>query len=676
MITGIPPGQSRRQPPGRACAAGAYNNPGMRIGARETNFDGLPVAAFESRHAAEMAGLISRFGGRPIVAPSVRELPLGENGPALEFGEALMAGGVDIVVFMTGVGTRYLAQILATRWAADDVAAALSRTTVVARGPKPVKALRELGVPVSLSVPEPNTWREVVEALESEPRGLDLAGARVAVQEYGVANPMFLQALEARGAVVRRIPVYRWALPEDTAPLRDAIERIAAGEIRIVLFTNATQVEHLLQVAEEMGAAGRLRDGLARGIICSIGPTCSEALQAHELPVDLEPEHPRMGMLVKEASERTGGLLANLQAGRPGASPIRPRSHTPAQPLPCHDSRFMRACRREPVDATPIWLMRQAGRYMPEYRELRGRVSFLELCKNPALVSQVTVGAAQRIGADAAILFADILLVVEPMGLQLEYNRGDGPAIHPVVRESADVDRLCKLDSTHSLEYVFEAVRRTRADLDPAIPLLGFAGAPFTLASYVIEGGASRSYENTKRLMYRDPGAWHALLQHIARLLAVYLNGQVDAGAQAVQLFDSWVGCLAPCDYREFVLPHTRSVIQSVSPGVPVIHFGTGTASLLEAMREAGGAIIGLDWRVELDEAWGRLGSDVGIMGNLDPVVLLGDQAYVRGRAKRILAQAAGRPGHIFNLGHGILPQTPVENVIALVEAVHELSAR
>jgi uroporphyrinogen decarboxylase len=334
----------------------------------------------------------------------------------------------------------------------------------------------------------------------------------------------------------------------------------------------------------------------------------------------------------------------------------------------------MRACRREPVDATPVWLMRQAGRYMREYRELRGRVSFLELCKNPPLVSEVTVSAQERIGADAAILFADILLVAEPLGLHLEYNRGEGPSIQPPVREGADVDRLRDVDSAPELGYVFDAVRQTRADLDPRVPLIGFAGAPFTLASYMVEGGASRSYEHTKGLMYRDPGAWRALMERISRVLVGYLNGQIEAGAQAVQLFDSWVGCLSPADYREFVLPHTRAVIEGVQRGTPMIHFGTGTASLLEAMREAGGDVIGLDWRVELDEGWARVGHDRAIMGNLDPVVLLAGQDTIRARARRILAEAGGRPGHIFNLGHGILPSTPVENVVALVDAVHELS--
>ena len=340
------------------------------------------------------------------------------------------------------------------------------------------------------------------------------------------------------------------------------------------------------------------------------------------------------------------------------------------------DSPFMRACRREPVPHTPVWLMRQAGRYMKEYRAVRERTTFLELCKNPELASEVTVYAANRLGVDAAIIFADILLIVEPLGLDLEFAKGEGPVIHNPVRIAADVERVRELESADALAYVYEAIALTRRELPPHIPLIGFCGAPFTVASYMIEGAGSRNYINTKRLMYTDAGAWHSLMRRISRALVLYLNRQIAAGAQAVQLFDSWVGCLSPDDYREFVLPHTRAVIQNITPGTPVIHFGTGTAALLELMRAAGGDVIGFDWRVRLDEAWQRVGHDIAAMGNFDPVRLFAGVDHVRAEAKRILDQAGGRNGHIFNLGHGILPETPVENVIALVDAVHEFGRR
>jgi uroporphyrinogen decarboxylase len=338
-------------------------------------------------------------------------------------------------------------------------------------------------------------------------------------------------------------------------------------------------------------------------------------------------------------------------------------------------SPFLAACRREPVPYTPIWLMRQAGRYMAEYRAVRERLGFLELCHSPDAAAEVTVTAAERLGVDAAIIFADILLVLEPMNVGLEFTHGDGPAIRHPVRSAADVDRLAAVD-VRALDFVFEAVRRARAALPAGLPLIGFAGAPFTLASYLVEGGGSRTYARTKTLMLGDPGAWRALMERLVATLAAYLNGQIAAGADAVQLFDSWVGCLSPADYRTHVLPHVRALIGALRPGTPVIHFGTDTAGLLEAMRAAGGDVIGIDWRIDLDAAWARVGHDVAVQGNLDPTALLAPIAEIRARAATILGQAAGRPGHIFNLGHGILPQTPVDHVRALVDAVHELSAR
>jgi uroporphyrinogen decarboxylase len=320
--------------------------------------------------------------------------------------------------------------------------------------------------------------------------------------------------------------------------------------------------------------------------------------------------------------------------------------------------------------------MRQAGRFLPEYRAIRERLGFLELCRTPDVAAEVTVLPVERLGVDAAILFADILLLVEPLGVGLEFSRGEGPVIRRPVRSAADVERLVERDPAETVPFVFETVRRARAALSDRVPLIGFAGAPFTVASYLVEGGASRDYLETKRLMYEDPGAWRALLTLLARTTARYLNGQIAAGAQAVQLFDSWIGTLAPEDYRTYVLPHTRAVIRALRPGVPVIHFGTGTATLLPLMREAGGDVIGLDWRVPLDAGWAAVGHDVGVQGNLDPALLLAKPALFRERVKTILAQAGGRPGHIFNLGHGVHQQTPPEHVQALVEMVHELSAR
>ena len=333
---------------------------------------------------------------------------------------------------------------------------------------------------------------------------------------------------------------------------------------------------------------------------------------------------------------------------------------------------FLKACRREKAAYTPVWLMRQAGRYLPEYRRVRDRFSFLDLCRNSDAAAQVTVDTVRRLGVDAAIIFADILLPLIPMGADLRYEKGDGPRIERTVRTAADVDALYPVTVEESLGFVAQTVRLVRKELENQVPVIGFAGAPFTVASYAIEGGGSRNYVATKSLMHNAPQTWHRFMELVARITADYLNMQIDAGAHAVQLFDSWVGCLSPGDYRRFVLPYSQQVIRALRPGTPVIHFGTMTGSLLTDMRDAGGDVIGLDWRVQLDEAWQRLGEDVGVQGNMDPVLLFSNAQMIRDAVHDILRRANGRPGHIFNLGHGILPETPVDNVLTLIDAVHE----
>ncbi|MBX5445726.1 uroporphyrinogen decarboxylase [Sphaerobacter sp.] len=337
--------------------------------------------------------------------------------------------------------------------------------------------------------------------------------------------------------------------------------------------------------------------------------------------------------------------------------------------------RFLRACRREPVDRTPVWFMRQAGRYMAEYRAIRARHTLLEICAQPDLAAEVTLQPIDRLGVDAAILFADILLPLVPMGVDLEFAAGEGPVIHNPVREAADVARLVVRDPEEATPAVLEAVRLIRRELDGRVPLIGFAGGPFTVASYLIEGGSSRHYRRTKEMMYRAPEVWDALMAKLADMTARYLAGQIRAGAQAVQLFDSWVGALSPLDYERRVLPYVRRIVAHVAPlGVPVIVFGTGTAGLLPLMATTGADVVGIDWRIALDDGWARVGHDRAVQGNLDPLVLFAPREEIERHVRDILARAGGRPGHIFNLGHGILPETPVDNVRYVVELVHELT--
>lgn len=339
--------------------------------------------------------------------------------------------------------------------------------------------------------------------------------------------------------------------------------------------------------------------------------------------------------------------------------------------------RFLRACQRQPVDCTPVWFMRQAGRYMDAYQALRQRHSLLTLCKTPELAAEVTLQPIQRLPVDAAIIFTDLLIPLEPMGARLVFAPNEGPVIENPIRSASDVEALRMVDPQAELAFTLEAIRMVCRELDGKVPLIGFAGAPFTLASYLIEGSGSRHYIQTKQLMYHQPEAWHRLLDKLASVATTFLQAQIAAGAQVVQLFDSWVGCLSPDDYRRYVLPYTKQVIDGLrSAGAPVIHFGTDTAMLLDVMREAGSDVIGVDWRIPLDDAWRRIGPDVGIQGNLDPVALFAPLPEIERRVDDILQRAGNRPGHIFNLGHGILPETPVEHVQAVADLVHARSAR
>lgn len=339
------------------------------------------------------------------------------------------------------------------------------------------------------------------------------------------------------------------------------------------------------------------------------------------------------------------------------------------------NSRFMKAARCEPTDTTPIWIMRQAGRYLPEYMQVRSQVTFIELCKRPDLAAQVTLEAREILGVDAAILFADLLPILEPMGFDLEYAKGEGPVIHNPLRNVDDLSRVRALESPDELGFVFDTVELVRRQLPEDIPLLGFAGAPFTLASYAIEGGGSKNYVTTKTLMYSHPESWHELMDKLTRSLTGYLLKQIEAGCQAVQIFDSWAGSLSPRDYQEYVLPYTDRLVKAMPPDTPVINFLTGNPALLAAQKTTGAAVIGLDWRVDLRQAREFLGPGFAVQGNLDPVTLFADIASIKRRACQVLKDGSQFPGHIFNLGHGVMPGMNPEHVKALVEIVHEHGA-
>jgi uroporphyrinogen decarboxylase len=361
----------------------------------------------------------------------------------------------------------------------------------------------------------------------------------------------------------------------------------------------------------------------------------------------------------------------------------------PSPILPPHGSRFVKACLRQPVDRTPVWFLRQAGRYMPEYMAVRKHHSLLDICRTPQIAAEVTITAAERLGVDAAIIFADLLLPFTPMGLDFEFIAGEGPVVHAPIRTTAQAKAL-RTDRVDELSYVARSIEKVASHFSSPRPdgdqlgIIGFCGAPFTLASYMIEGGGGdKSFVETKRLMYQSglPGApestlWPTLTEKLVAVLTGYARQQVEAGADVIQVFDSWVGKLSVTDYRQYCLPAATELIRNIQGmGVPVIYFGVETGSLLPAMRETGADVLGLDWRIPLDEAWNTLRHTVAVQGNLDPIALFAPQEILRARVAEVLQQAAGRPGHIFNLGHGIVPGTPVDNVIAVVEWVKQLSA-
>jgi len=341
------------------------------------------------------------------------------------------------------------------------------------------------------------------------------------------------------------------------------------------------------------------------------------------------------------------------------------------------DHAFLDACKCRPTTITPVWLMRQAGRYLSEYREIREKYSFIEMCKTPDVAVEVTLQPVELLGVDAAIIFADIMLPLEGMGVDFEFSEGGGPVIRSPVGSTQDVQKLRVAQAQEAVPYLLEAIKSARERLRDRVPLIGFSGAPFTLASYLIEGGQSRNWLATKKFMYTEPSAWHSLMEKLTDTLVSCLKEQAKAGAQALQVFDSWVGCLSPLDYDRFVMPHSKRLFDSIKDlDAPAIHFGTDTATLIERIRDAGGDVIGVDWRIPIDEARERIGYDRAIQGNLDPAVLFAPLDIIREKVLDILNRAGSRPGHIFNLGHGVLPGTPPDNVKAMIDMVHEINSR
>ena len=593
----------------------------------------------------------------------------------------MCVGAIDIVMFRTATAVTQFVENL-RQHDQKRIIDGLRDIQVIAASPAASNQLRSCGLDPFLSIESDHHWRQVLTAIDqkyrsTQPIGSPLATLQVALEEC--ADWFSLSSgLEARGARVRPIellPNLPPKLADDSeSAAKDFFSRLDDREFDVLWFPTGLEVSIFLRLSRQFGRARLTEPLLDRHIVVAASQSAQEILNDHKIPIDIVCDQQSIADTLASLprqlpSLRNRKLNTTKNMSGPSSSSNDPNA-------PWYNSPFMKACRGEPTDVTPIWMMRQAGRYMAEYREVRAKVSFLELCANSQLCSEVMCTAVERLGVDAAIIFSDLLPILVPMGCDLEFVKGDGPVIHNPVRTGADVDRIKPLDSNAELEFVMETVRLTRNDLPADIPLIGFAGAPFTLASYMIEGGSSRNYAATKQIMFGDPGAWSQLMDHLVQSISIYLNGQIEAGAQCVQLFDSWAGCLSYEDYRQHVHPHVQKIIASLPADVPVINFATGNPALLPLLADTKASVVGIDWRTRLDTAWKTVGHDKAVQGNLDPTVLLTNPAEIRRQAKIVLDQAEGRPGHIFNLGHGILPMTDVDNAIALVDAVHELSQR
>jgi len=646
-----------------------------------SNIQGLRVTSFETRKGLEIEKLINSHGAVPTITPIIKEVQLPHLNHITNFGKKLLKNEYDIVFFLTGIGTKLLLEILETKFNKKELCAALKKATIISRGPKTTKSLMDAGLTPDFIVPEPGTWKDIVKLIDDN---IQIKNKNVAIQEYSYTNRYLIKALRTRGCKLSLIKVYQIKLPNDLKPIISSIDSISLLKTDISIFTNSHQINNLIKIARKEGKEKELKNGLKNTLIASIGPRTSETLNSLDLRPDYETDKPTMSNLVNEIA-RVGRSLLNkkriaLKSGvntnnwnridmNWGTKTVSARKKI------TYNSVFLKTCRMEPTQFTPVWIMRQAGRYLREYREIRSKVPFIELCKRSELAAEVTLMAVERLQVDAAIIFSDILLILESLGIGLEYTRGDGPRIKKPIRSAKALKNLEKFDP-NSLSFVYDAIKITRRALDPEKALIGFAGGPFTIASYAIEGGGSRNYINTKSFMYRDPEGWNKLMELLASSTASYINKQISAGADVIQIFDSWIGCLSPDDYSDYVYPHMRKLISKINKDTPIIYFGTNTSSLLSLMKDTGCDILGLDWRVNLGKVWKDFGYSIAVQGNLDPVVLLGPFEKIKKDTDKILKQARNHHGHIFNLGHGVLPNTPVDNVLRLIDYVHERSSK
>jgi uroporphyrinogen decarboxylase len=631
------------------------------------HFEDFIIAVIGESEAGECAEILESSGVKTYPFLFSKESPDAHD-ESNEFANRILTADIDTVIFVTGAGVQAIVEQASKNVDHQRFLDCLADIHTVAGSKAAINALQQFKITPKISVNSSSSWRDILMAID---RSLPVINQTIALEESESIYSL-ISGLEARGARVVKVPLF--AAPSSTwARLAsEFFEQLEAGEFHIILFPSLENAVRFCKLAKLYGKAKLTHHLLDNHLVLAIGQGTAEILSDRGFTVDYFTDTTDPVEGIQEIKTQISQITKQKSIIRVSMS--GPATNNSDPNAPWYNGPFMKACRGEPTDVTPIWMMRQAGRYMSEYREVRSKTSFLDLCANPQLCSEVMCTAVNRLGVDAAIIFSDLLPILVPMGCDLEFVKGDGPVIHNPVRTAADIDRIKPLESNEPLQFVMDTVKQTRNDLPADMPLIGFAGSPFTLASYMIEGGSSRNYANTKTLMYGDPGAWDQLMQHLANSISLYLHGQIEAGAQCVQLFDSWAGCLSFEDYKTYAHPYVKRIIASLPSNVPVINFATGNPALLPLLADTRAAVIGIDWRTRLDDAWQTVGYDRAVQGNLDPTVLLTNPTEIKKHAKFVLDQAGGRAGHIFNLGHGILPQTPVDNAIALVDAVHELS--
>ena len=623
--------------------------------------------------SAELESAFAAVSGQLRVC-DLSDGPNRPNRDQAEFANRVLTGDIDTVVFVTGAGTRAIIESALQTVPRQRFLDGVADITTVAGSAAAALALKDYGIqPTVEAAQDPADvaiWRRILIAVDRQ----GSSSSQNIVLEKNADQSSLISGLESRGARLTPLAPFVDQIPENPATAIDLFEQIDSGQYHGLIFSDAASTSRFIFLAQRYGRVRLTNHLLDDHLVVCRDAGAAEILQDHGFAVDYVTKAFAPVAVVAEIGDNLAAIqkqkhLIRINMSGPATSPADPQA-------PWYNNPFMKACRGEPTDVTPIWMMRQAGRYMAEYREVRSKISFLDLCADSQLCSEVMCTAVSRLGVDAAIIFSDLLPILVPMGSDLEFVKGDGPVIHNPVRTNADIDRIKVLESNEPLQFVMDTVKQTRNDLPADMPLIGFSGAPFTLASYMIEGGSSRNYHNTKKIMYGDPSAWQVIMQKLTDSISLYVAGQVEAGAQCIQLFDSWAGCLSYEDYKKYVHPYVKSIIASIPSSVPVINFATGNPALLPLLADTAASVIGIDWRVRLDSAWETVGHDRAVQGNLDPTVLLTDPKEILRQAQVVLDQAGGRPGHIFNLGHGILPMTPVDNAIALVDAVHELSSK